>query len=152
MAGKKKWRKETKRNLKERKWTGGKTPSPALTLWQKYQLFIARVHFYSVLPVCGLILLGCLGDLNIRKTTHHLAAFKAVNHFLGSHEGCSRLRTKGLWRKFWTGPYLPTRRNSPYTPSLLMAIRRPRTVMPSQKHTTTRALGSRSRSFLKRRS
>lgn len=143
---------ENKRNWKEKEWTGGKDPSPALRLWQKYQLFIARAHFYSVLLVCGLILLGCLGDLNIRKKMHHLAAFKALNRFRGSHEGCSRLWIKRLRRKFKRGPYLPMRRNSPYTPSLLIAIRRPRTVMPSQKHTTTRALGRRSRSFLKRRS
>lgn len=43
---------------------------------------------------------------------------------------------------------LPIRRNSPATPSRLMAISSPRTVMPSQKQTTTRALGRRSRSFL----
>lgn len=43
---------------------------------------------------------------------------------------------------------LPIRRNSPATPSRLMAMSSPRTVMPSQKQTTTRALGRRSRSFL----
>lgn len=43
---------------------------------------------------------------------------------------------------------LPIRRNSPATPSRLMAISSPRTVMPSQKQTTTRAFGRRSRSFL----
>lgn len=36
---------------------------------------------------------------------------------------------------------LPMRRNSPTSPCRLMAIRMLRTVMPSQKHTTTRALG-----------
>lgn len=52
-----------------------------------------------------------------------------------------------LWGK-QTPANLPIRRNSPATPSRLMAISSPRTVMPSQKQTTTRALGSRSRSFL----
>lgn len=37
--------------------------------------------------------------------------------------------------------YLPMRRNSPSSACRLMAIRMLRTVMPSQKHTTTLALG-----------
>ncbi len=49
-------------------------------------------------------------------------------------------------------PYLPISWNSPETPRRRMAISRPRTVIPSQKQTTTRALGRRSRSFLSRRS
>lgn len=45
--------------------------------WQhKCQLFIVGEHFYSVLLVCGLILLSCLGDIYIRRTTQHLAAFQ----------------------------------------------------------------------------
>lgn len=45
--------------------------------WQhKCQLFIVGEHFYSVLLVCGLILLSCLGDMHIRRTTQYLAAFQ----------------------------------------------------------------------------
>ena len=48
--------------------------------------------------------------------------------------------------------YLPMSENSPTTPRRRMALRRPRTVIPSQKHTTTLALGSRSRSLRRSRS
>lgn len=48
--------------------------------------------------------------------------------------------------------YLPTKRNSPTSRRLLMALRMPRTVMPSQKHATTRALGRWLRSFSNSRS
>ena len=47
--------------------------------------------------------------------------------------------------------YLPMSENSPTTPRRRMALRRPRTVIPSQKHTTTLALGSRSRSLRRSR-
>lgn len=47
---------------------------------------------------------------------------------------------------------LPTSMSSPARFWRLMAMRMPRTVMPSQKHTTTRALGRRLRSLVRSRS
>lgn len=46
--------------------------SIASHLWQKYQLFYAREHFYSVPLACGLILRGCLGDIRAPRESSSL--------------------------------------------------------------------------------
>lgn len=84
-------KKQIRGSPKGRAWTGALFPSVVLYLWQKYQLFIAGEHFYSVLLVCGLILLGCLGDMHIRKTTQPSSL---LTDFLSSRETLSTVNQK----------------------------------------------------------
>lgn len=59
-------------------------------LCAKQKLFTAEEHFYSALLVCGLILLRCLGDTRLRKTTQHLTVSQSVSR-LCHPESCSEL-------------------------------------------------------------
>ena len=117
--------------------------------WGKKYYFTFFVLKLSVIRIIYFNFLQKLSKTNYktkRKLSLSLVSLKNVCASPQTENRTDKTQSPPVGKQSLTN--LPIRRNSPATPSRLMAMSRPRTVMPSQKQTTTRAFGRRSRSFL----